>query len=217
MKYELMPTILVPSRLEFEQRLGIIQGKIPIVQIDIADGEFVKNTSFANAKIAVKYNIGYEMDLMVKDPWKFIKAWKKVKTVRRAILHTEIEKPLLPIIKKIKALGWEAGLAFSPDTDWTKFTHLFPYLDEVLIMAVYPGRNGAPFVPKVVPEIKKLHKAYPKLTIAVDGSVNKKTLPRLMKAGATRFAVGSAIWNTPNPIKTHKEFLKLINKYAKTS
>ncbi|MDO8505768.1 MAG: hypothetical protein Q7S48_04290 [bacterium] len=246
MKREIIPTILVQDRLEFEQRLGIMQGKIPMAQMDIMDGKFVANTTFADPEIAAHFKVDYELDLMVENPGPVLDAWKNVPGVKRAFIHAEIKKPLAPLLKKIKSYGWEAGVALNPDTEWevvepyighnpsptTKRSaalHVPPsgtqgpalrneqsewhkgLVDCVLFMTVYPGQNGAPFQPKVIPKIASFHTAYSNIPIEVDGGVSEQTLPALLKAGVTRFAVGSAIWSAPDPLLAYKKLLKITN------
>jgi len=212
MKREIIPTILVQDRLEFEGRLGIMERKIPVAQMDIMDGKFVANTTFTDPKIAARYQVDYELDLMVADPGPILDAWKNVAGVKRAFVHAEIKKPLAPLLKKIKAYGWEAGIAINPDTKWEAVKDALAKIDSVLFMTVYPGQNGAPFQPKVLPKIAQFHKAHPNMIIEVDGGVNEKTLPQLRKVGVTRFAVGSAIWSAPNPLNAYKKLLQLITK-----
>lgn len=219
MPYQIIPTILVPKRLEFERRLGIMEGKMPLAQMDIMDGKFVSNTTFTDPRLAAKYKMDYELDLMVEDPGPVLKEWhdtlpqlppiKGGGKVVRAYVHAEIKKPLAPLLKKIKSYGWEAGVAVNPDTPWEDVEEYLDKVESVLFMTVYPGQNSAPFQPKVIPKIKAFHKAYPNIPIEVDGGVNESTLPLLLKAGVTRFAVGSAIWSAPDPIKEYKKLLKV--------
>ena len=250
MKREIVPTILVQDRLEFERRLGIMEGKIAVAQMDIMDGKFVVNTTFTDPKIAARYKVDYELHLMVEDPGPVLEKWhatlpqsppiKGGGKVVRTFVHAEITKPLAPLLKKIKSYGWEAGIALNPDTGWEVVEPFLPppqssptggeeaqtnspplvggvrgggtFVDSVLFMTVYPGQNGAQFQKKVLPKIAQFHKAHPEIPIEVDGGVSEKTLPLLLKAGVTRFAVGSAIWSTPNPINAYKKLLKLTNK-----
>jgi len=159
------------------------------------------------------------------DPGPVLDAWEHVPTVKRAFIHAEIKKPLAPLLKKIKSYGWEAGIAINPNTGWEVVEpyigHNAPQppltlrggerlIDAILFMTVYPGQNGAPFQPKVVPKIAQFHKAHPEMLIEVDGGVSAATLPLLLKAGVTRFAVGSAIWSAPDPLKAYKNLLKQI-------
>lgn len=208
---EIIPAIIAKNALEFEKRLTTLEKtKISLVQIDIMDGQFVANTTKADPEVAAKYKLDYELHLMTKSPELYLKAWQKVTTVKRAAIHAEIKKPLAPILKKIKSNGWETGMAINPDTSWQVIRDIIVDLNFVLMMAVYPGRHAAPFVPKVIDKIKSLRAAYPSLVIEVDGGVNAQTLPLLLRAGATRFAVGSAIWSSPNPIEAYQKLLKII-------
>ena len=86
------------------------------------------------------------------------------------------------------------------------------FVDCILFMTVYPGQNGAAFQKKVIPKIIKFHAAYPNVPIAVDGGINEITLTELLKAGVTRFAVGSAIWSDPNPLTAYKKLLKVVGQ-----
>ena len=61
-------------------------------------------------------------------------------------------------------------------------------------------------------KVAGLHAACPDCHIEVDGGVNENTLPQLLKAGVTRFAVGSAIWSAPDPLKAYKKLLNFIHK-----
>lgn len=209
MKSEIIPTILVHDRLEFERRLGIMEGQIPVAQMDVMDGKFVTNTTFTDPEIATHYKVDYELDLMVDDPEPLLDAWKEVPTVKRAFVHAEIKKPLAPLFKKIKTYGWEAGLSLNPDTPWQVVEDFLVELDEVLFMTVYPGQNAAPFQPQVLSKIKNFHTAHLDMPIEVDGGVNAQTLPLLVQSGATRFAVGSAIWSAPDPVQVYKQLLHL--------
>jgi len=225
MPREIIPAIIAKSSLEFEEKLIVLEkAKIPLAQIDIMDGQFVTNSTMADPKIAAKHKLDYELHLMTEDPELYLEEWKNVPTVKRVAIHAEIKKPLAPIIKKIQLSGWEVGLALNPNTSWSVVE---PYLvhnpsppplilrggkmtiDFILVMAVYPGRHAAPFVPKVVPKIKNLHAAHPRLIIEIDGGVNEQTLPVLLSAGATRFAVGSALWSAPNFSRAYQQLLQI--------
>lgn len=208
---ELMPTINVENERAFRERLAALDGKVQRVQIDIADGVFVANQSFHDPLIAKKHALEYELDLMVAEPRPILEMWRVVPSVKCAIIHAEIKEPLKPLIELVKSCGWQVGIALNPPTDWHTIEPLLPKLDTVLFMTVFPGPNAAPFQPQVVPKIKLFHDAHPEMPITVDGGVNETTIPLLLAAGVTRFAVGSAIWRADNPLQHYKKLLKLIS------
>lgn len=209
--HELMPTINVEDERTFRKQLAVLDGKVQRVQIDIADGVFVTSRSFHDPLIAKEHTLEYELDLMVAEPRLILEPWRNVPSVKCAIIHVEIKESLEPLIELVKSFGWQVGLAISPPTDWRTIEPLLPKLDTVQFMTIFPGPNAAPFQPQVVPKIKLFHDAHPKIPITVDGGVNETTIPLLLAAGVTRFAVGSAIWGSGDPIQNYKKLLKLIS------
>lgn len=208
---ELLPTILVSDERAFRERLAMLDRKLPKVQIDIADGEFVPSRSFHDPEIAKTYGFAYELHLMVAEPRPILERWRAVPSLKCAIIHAEIKEPLEPLVELVKSYGWDVGIALNPPTDWHIIKPLLPKLNTVLFMTVFPGQNAAPFQPQVVPKIKLFHDAHPEISITVDGGVNEKTIPLLLEAGVTRFAVGSAIWSSNHPIQNYNKLLKLIS------
>lgn len=208
---ELLPTILVDGGRAFRERLAALDGNVPRVQIDIADGIFVPSRTFHDPNIAKEYGLEYELDLMVAEPQPILESWRAVPGVKCAIIHAEITEPLKPLLDIIRGYGWKVGIAFNPPTDWHIIEPLLPKIDTVLFMTVFPGQNAAPFQPQVVPNIKLFHDAHPKIPVSVDGGVNEKTIPLLLKAGVTRFAAGNAIWGSGDPIENYKKLLSLIH------
>ena len=58
-------------------------------------------------------------------------------------------------------------------------------------------------------KIKVLRKKHPELVISVDGGVKLENVKELVKAGANRLVVGSAIFGDGSPKSNFKEFIKL--------
>lgn len=215
---ELIPAILVPDTLRFQEALSILEGHVKEAQIDIMDGRFVPETTFGDAGQirSLQTSIQYELHLMVLDPEPLLVEWRDISNVKRVIIHAEIAAPLAPLIEKIKAAGWEAGVALNPETPWQHIDELIPLLDTVLVMTVHPGKSGQPFAEAVTSyhllnKIFELHEAHPGLTISVDGGVNAETIPLLLEAGATRLVVGSALWKSKNPLAALKKLQLLVS------
>jgi pentose-5-phosphate-3-epimerase len=75
------------------------------------------------------------------------------------------------------------------------------------------GKQGAAFEPRIIPRIEELRAMYPSTTIAIDGGVSEKNIAELVRAGATRFGVGSAISKASDP-KVAYENLKTLAENA---
>jgi ribulose-phosphate 3-epimerase len=147
-----------------------------------------------------------ELHLMVLNPMPIIELSKfYIPTLKRVIIHAEIDKQLDPIIAYIKNLGLEVGLALNPETKLKTIKNLANQINSILIMGVHPGASNQQFLGrKIIRKIKKAKKTYPFLSIEVDGGINEANSLKIIKAGADKLCVGSAIWQSKDPIRLIK-------------
>ena len=54
MKEEIVPAILVKTEADFVRRARLVEPYVKTVHLDVMDGKFVNNTTFADAKSAGK-------------------------------------------------------------------------------------------------------------------------------------------------------------------
>lgn len=224
MKNEIIPVILAKDLTDFKSKLAIIKALRPKprwVQIDVVDGKFAPWKTWPLNPLRLPLNLRgrdccIEVDLMVVDPLKHAKAWIKA-GAKRILIHvealpryTEIQSPKFRRLDLPTSI--EIGLSLNAQTPLSHLTPYIKYADCVLLLGVNPGKSGQPFQPQVLKKIRVLRKKYPALPIEVDGGVNLKNAETILKAGATRLAAASAILNSPNPQKTYKEFLNIMDK-----
>jgi len=214
MKVKLVPTLLTSSFTEFKDKLGKLDDYFDLVQIDCADGEFVRNKTFYEIdKIkGLIFNVDLELHLMVKDPLKIIKKWQNYKKVKKIFFHYEAvknDKKILGLIDYLKKIKIKAGLAVNPETKLEKFKKFLPILDLILVLGVEPGWGGQEFQPKVLDKIKEIRQSFPKIDIEVDGGVNLENAGEIVKAGANVLAVGNLILKTNNIESLISKFQKL--------
>jgi len=223
MKVQIVPTILTQNFAEFKKRLEFLSKYFNYVQIDCEDGKFVGNKTFyskaevrsmsreAASRYAGKYEVDFELHLMVSNPLEEIRKWVGYKKVKKVIFHYEAVKNdqgILEIISYLHKRGIKAGLAINLGTKVEKVTKILPKLDVLMIMGVKPGWGGQKISLKVVKsKVYKARKLFPKLDIEVDGGVNLKNIKQIVKAGANILAMGKSL-GTPSDIK---QAIKLIN------
>lgn len=211
----IIPAILEKNFTDFADKAKKLSFA-PLIQIDIMDGEFVEGKSFEEIEqinaLALKNE--WELHLMVNHPLKEIEKWKSVKNIKRIIFHIESEDNPQEVITSIKRNGYEVGMAINPNTNKQE---LLPYIndvDEVLFLTVYPGIQGAAFVPEVKDNIMALKNILDikekDLLIAADGAINKNNIQNLKKWGVNNFCVGSAIIGTDDYQKAYEELNELI-------
>ncbi|MBI4833796.1 MAG: ribulose-phosphate 3-epimerase [Planctomycetes bacterium] len=97
----------------------------------------------------------------------------------------------------IKGADVKAAVSLNPGTPLCFDAQLLAEMDMVLIMSVNPGFSGQKFMEAVVPKIRQLHAIY-KGDIAVDGGINDKTAPLVVKAGANILVTASYFFSSPN-------------------
>ncbi|MDP3645772.1 MAG: hypothetical protein Q8R25_01660 [bacterium] len=98
----------------------------------------------------------------------------------------------------------EVGLSILIDTPLEKLQPVIDVCDVIQVMSIGRiGLQGASFDERAVARVQELHSRYPHRIIAVDGGINENNIAELLKAGATRFGVGSAIMKDPNPIEAY--------------
>jgi len=197
---------IIPAVLEKD--FGVLQKRISqfekiskIIQIDIADGKFVRNKTIGVKEIPkIRSKSSMEFHLMVKNPENYIKKIKKAKLIA---VHCEI-KGFEKYIDKIKNKKISAGAAINPSTNVKKLIPAIKKIKKIIVMTVIPGKQGSRFILSALKKIKKIKKLNKKVIIQVDGSINRKTIKFAEKAGADEFVVGSALIKSGNLKKEYK-------------
>ena len=177
--------------------------------IDVMDGEFVEENTH---DLMLKYceylshisQTPIEVHLMVKDVKNFIDGYK-IFYPNQIIFHLEAifeDSKIMEAISYIKENGMKVGVAINPATSLDRIYKYLPYIHTVLVMSVYPGKGGQPFIEETVDKIKELKQYIEKenldLDIEVDGGINNVTAKKVIEAGANVLVSGSYITNSDN-------------------
>jgi ribulose-phosphate 3-epimerase len=174
------------------------------IHIDVMDGQFVPNITYGPLIVdACKRASGLVLDvhLMIEKPDLIIPEFARAGADYISV-HQEACTHLHRSLQLIKSLGIKAGVALNPATPLSSIEWVADQLDFVLIMSVNPGFGGQKFIESSVEKIKALSKMLKEkksnAIIQVDGGINKDTIKKVARAGATSFVAGSAIFNTKN-------------------
>ena len=104
---------------------------------------------------------------------------------------------VIKFINMIKEYHCKVGISVKPETDVEKIYEFLPFIHNVLIMTVEPGKGGQTLLPDMLEKIKRLREYIDKedleIDIEVDGGINLKTAPEVKKAGANILVAGTAI------------------------
>ena len=209
----IVPAILEKKFAEIKKKVKRIERETPSlkwVQIDVADGKFVPNTTWSCASDLSKLNtkLNMEMHLMIENPERHLDQWLKQDLVKRVLVHQEaivkpkekitkeLENKFFDIVARIKKSRRQSGLVINPGTSIKLIQKYLIVVDMVMVMGVEPGYSGQPFKSRVLRKINQLRHLAPRLPISVDGGVNLESAPRLVAVGATHLCASSYLWNS---------------------
>lgn len=193
--------------------------KIDYFHIDVMDGKFVENENLELMKdysltISHISNIGLDVHLMVENVEEIMEDYI---SLNPRILSFHIEamndtKQTMNIIENIKENGIKVGIAINPDTSIESIKEFLPYIHQVLVMTVVPGKGGQKFIDSTLKKIADLKKLVEEnnlsIDIEADGGINNQNASLVKKSGANILVSGSYIINSDNyreAIKSLKE------------
>ena len=226
---EIIPAILEKDYENLKNKIALVRGIVPMVQIDFCDGIFVPTRTWPfssgggadehfqkilNEQEGMPFweDIDFELDLMVADAVENFDIYAKLGS-KRIIFHIEavgnIEefKDFIEGVDPYIRDSIEIGVAINPSTPLEQIFPLISHLDFVQCMGNDKiAHQGIPLDEQVYKKIKVLRERYSDLPIAIDIGVNKLTAPLLVHAGVTKLVAGSAIFNTDDIIGTIEEF-----------
>ncbi|MDR9397751.1 ribulose-phosphate 3-epimerase [Salibacter sp.] len=176
--------------------------------IDVMDGVFVPNISFGMPVMkAIKKHAKktFDVHLMITQPERYIEDFKNAGADILTV-HLEASPHLHRTVQEIKNHGMKAGVSINPHTSVELLRDILPELDLVLIMSVNPGFGGQQFIENTYKKVRTLRamagELNPNLIIEIDGGVNDKNAPDLVKAGANALVAGSFVFKSDNPKET---------------
>lgn len=171
------------------------------IHIDVMDGIFVPNISFAFPVIKALRPLTdkiFDVHLMIDEPIRYVEDFAKA-GADIITVHAEACKHLDRTIELIKEQNVLAGVALNPATPIEKLRYILPKVDMVLLMSVNPGFGGQAYIPYCTQKIRDLKKmvddAGLKIDIQVDGGVTLENVETVMDAGANIIVAGSAVFN----------------------
>jgi pentose-5-phosphate-3-epimerase len=225
----IIPALLRSSFYEIEQQAMLVGEHVSTVQLDLIDGKFAPNTTwwFSGKNLDKKEEImreerglplweslNYEADLMLDAPLEHIDEVIALGP-SRIIFHlssikanelVEWFETLSPVISSLISFS----IAVRHGDDLEKIRQYESYIDDIQCMGMRRvGFQREPFDEEVLPQIKEVRKLFPTKTVTVDGAVSEQTIASLWNAGATRFSVGSALFQSVDILGTIETLEKI--------
>ena len=108
--------------------------------------------------------------------------------------HPEATKQPMAVAHRIRDAGVAPGIVLNPGTAVASVAPLLDIVDLAVVMLVSPGYGGPKYTELALEKVKALRALQPDLHISVDGGVNEKIAPELLRAGASVLVAGGAIF-----------------------
>ena len=178
----------------------IKNGGAEMAHIDVMDGMFVPNMSFAFpiiSSLRKVTDIFLDVHLMIEKPERYIERFIDA-GADLVTFHIEATDVPDECIKMIKNRGKKAAISIKPNTPAEE---AFPYIekcDMILVMTVEPGYGGQALIPECLEKVRKIRAEADKLgidiDIQVDGGINERNASEAKLAGANVLVAGSAVF-----------------------
>lgn len=227
---EIIPAVMPYSYHDLVSKIDRVDDFAKTVQVDVMDGIFVPSESWPyngtdldEFEKIIKEENGFPswdkvdliFDLMVSDVetkvYDWIHAGASGVIIHFESLHNQVTTGLFKKLKDEFGDSLSIGVSIDTTTD-TKL--LVPFLDDVDFVQCMGiekvGYQGQDFDERVLDKIREIKEVSPEMPIMVDGSVNENTIPDLLEVGATRLAVGSALFESKDIKETYEKFSKLV-------
>lgn len=190
----IIPAILEHDIEEFENTFKKLRPHYSHFQIDISDGEYVPKKTiqiddlvkfFSSLKHSksLPSPLVLDFDLMVKDPVGYIEQLETIEEFAK-IDAIFVRPALVKNYKKLANLYPEIkiGFAIDPIENIDTIAEVFDLdiVPAIQIMTVKPGAQGNPFLEDMLTKIEQLKMDDYRSEVYLDGSINNKTLKKIM-------------------------------------
>jgi ribulose-phosphate 3-epimerase len=202
-RFKIAPSILSADFARLGQQVSEAEAAgADYVHIDVMDGHFVPNITVGPLVVsAVRAVTPLPLDvhLMIEAPERYLEAFCAAGATGLTV-HVETCPHLSRTLQQIKELGCRAGVTLNPSTPASALQEVLADVDLVLVMTVNPGFGGQAFMERMLSKIERVRAMLDQIgsgaELEVDGGIDSRTAPLVVRAGADVLVAGSAIFGS---------------------
>lgn len=219
---QIFPAVLEKTPEVFFAQIQKLKPYFKLFQVDIADGQFVPNTTVQIEELSEKFekessqfkNLTFDFHLMVKDYKKNMRLLIKLQKYIR-IGNVYVHFSLSPDLQQLKRSfpPFSTGLVLDASDQVKDVVRQYnlervPFIQ---IMTIQSGFQGNPFIEELLLKIEQLRKIGYRSKIYLDGAVNDKTLPIILSKKYKPDGVGvGSFFSKAQDVKQALNKLQLI-------
>jgi len=169
------------------------------LHLDVMDGHFVPNLTIGPdivEAVCRRTRLTTDTHLMIEHPKKYIPAFAKAGSDFISV-HQEIVGSVRDCVRLIRDLGKRPGVVINPNTPVETVYDVLAEVDLLLLMSVYPGFGGQPFI-DITAKLKQAAAFKKKnglgFLIEIDGGIKVSNAALVAAAGAEVLVSGSGIF-----------------------
>lgn len=211
-----VPAIMQKDIGEIQRQINLIDAIAECVQLDVCDGVFIPTDTMHDPDQLrfIQSPVDIELHLMIVEPEKYLYQWLIHDNVKRVYIHVEAVKDLEAlhsIINEMRSASKDVGVCLNIESPVSMIEPMLAanQIDNVLLMAVHPGKQGQPHHPEVIEKLHELKSKYPNVKVGVDGGINPETGIPFVKAGVDLLIAGSYIVKAEDPEAAFKNLNRL--------
>jgi len=202
-RFKIAPSILSADFARLGQQVSEAEAAgADYIHIDVMDGHFVPNITVGPLVVsAVRAVTPLPLDvhLMIESPEQYLEAFCAAGATGLTV-HVETCPHLSRTLQQIKELGCRAGVTLNPSTPASALQEVLADVDLVLVMTVNPGFGGQVFMERMLSKIERVRAMLDQIgssaELEVDGGIDSRTAPLVVRVGADVLVAGSAIFGS---------------------
>jgi ribulose-phosphate 3-epimerase len=207
MNIKLAPSVLAADFARLGEQIAEVEkAGADRIHVDVMDGHFVPNISIGIPvveSIRKVTRVMIEAHLMIDNADDYLDDFAAA-GADSMLVHQEGNANLHRTLQHIRKLGKRVGVVINPATPPSVLDEVLPDVDLVLVMTVNPGFGGQQFIHSTLGKIRRvrdmIQKVRPEIEVEVDGGIDEKTTPQVVKAGANVLVAGSSIYHAADGV-----------------